>query len=386
MRYRVTFYCPDTHLTYNLNTLNKQGIGGGVTARIRMAHALGELGHIVTIYNSCSNIQNIDNVDYIPFDRAKRIETDIFIASTSGDGLDLSRLNEIDIHAKLHILMVHGVDPPNGIDLDLFDYVYALSNFMRGIVEDQWEFDPKKIFTSHRGVKEDHYHHREDDHFQRDPLGIIYSSHPSKGLGPAIEILYILNKFEMGFSLHVYGGYSLWGEEEKALDLVPNLTYHGLIGQRVLAHEMEKYSYALNIQDREEPFGISLIEAMRAGCIVLASSVGAFTEIIQSGHNGFLVKGRSSDKSTHHAASRIIMDLAGNEGYRNFISQNAIASPHNWRTIAESWKGHWDWALGGNRISEENYNLGICQSCRSKWLPLADGLHCTGCGRYRLSK
>jgi len=385
MTYSVTFYCPDTHLVYNLHTLDKQGIGGGVTARIRMAHALAELGHRVTIYNNCPKKQNIDNVHYIPHQQAERIDSDIFIASTSGDGLDLSRVDEIDLHAKLSILMVHGMYPPNGIDLEFFDYIYTLSNFVRDRIENQWEINLRKLLTAHRGVKEDHYHRLGGNILKRDPLGIIYSGHPSKGLDPAIKILKLLTSIEPGFSLHVYGGYSLCGEKEKIIDAVPNVTYHGLIGQRELAHEMQRYSYALNIQDMEDTFGISIIEAMRAGCIVLASSVGAFPEIIQNGSNGFLVKGKSNDKSTHQIASQLIMDLAKNEGYSKYIRKNAIASPNNWRTVAKAWEGHWEWNLTDNSQVKPIEGLGTCPSCESDLLPLADGIHCIGCGRYQKS-
>lgn len=379
----VTFYSPDSHLEYNLHTLNKQGVGGGVTARIRMAHALAELGHTVTIYNHCPESQQLGRVSYHPFESAKEIETDIFIASTSGDGLDLSRLNEINIQTKLKILMVHGVDPPNGIDLKEFDYIYALSNFVRDRIVERWGIEAHKLFTAHRGVKEDHYHLTEGKNSERDPFGIVYSNHPSKGLEPAIKIYNILKRGDPRFSLHVYGGYSLWGEKENPVDAVPNFMYHGLVGQQVLANELRKYNYALNIQDREEPFGMSLIEAMRAGCIVLASSVGAFPEIIQNGSNGFLVKGKSNDKSTHQTASQLIMDLARNEGYSKYIRKNAIASPNNWRTVAKAWEGHWDWNLTDNSQVKPIEGLGTCPSCESDLLPLADGIHCIGCGRYQ---
>lgn len=382
MEYSVTFFCPDSHLTYDLKTVEEKGVGGGVTARIRLAHAFADLGHKVTIYNNCPGRQIIQNVQYLPVDLASQIESDVFIAGTSGDGLDLSGLVEIDLCAKLKILMAHGVDPPDGVSLGDFDYIYALSNFVRDRIVSMWEVPANKVFTTHRGITEDYYYLPEGKSPKRDPFGIVYASHPSKGMASAIKILDILRRDEPRFSLHIYGGYQLWGDKEEHIDTGPNLICHGLIGQRALAYELQRYCYALHIQDRKEPFGISLIEAMRAGCIVLASSVGAFPEIIQSGHNGFLINGRSSDELTHKEVSQIILDLARNEDLNELIRTNAISSPHSWRTIAETWEGHWNWVLNENAQAKHPVANEKCPACASDLLYFPDGFHCTACGRY----
>ena len=385
MKYKVVIYCPDQHLRYNIHTLDNQGVGGGVTARVRVAHALAAQGHAVTLLINCPGNQTIDGVHYVPFQQAGVIETDLFIASTSGDGLDLSGLRDIKVQARLQILMVHGIAPPNGIDLERFDYIYALSNFVRNRIVSQWGIDTHNLFTSHRGVQEDHFRLSENKNFKRDPFGIVYTGHPSKGLDAALIILRLLRQSEPRFSLHVYGGYQLWGEKEKQVEEEPGLTYHGLIGQRELAQKIQEYGFALNIQNCEEGFGMALTEAMRGGCIVLASPVGAFPELVQHGYNGLLVTGNSADEQTHHEASRIILGLMRHSGYRAFISRNAVTSPLNWRTVAETWSGHWDWVLDGCQSNTEIFCLGICPVCGADWLPLADGIHCMGCGLYQKS-
>lgn len=383
MAYSITFYCPDSHLEYDLNSIEKIGAGGGLTARIRMAHALSSLGQAVTIYNHCPQEQNINGVQYVPADLARKIDTEVYIAGTSGDGLDLSSMNGIDLRADLKILMVHGVDPPNGIDLDKFDYVYALSNFVRDRIVTGWGIDANKVFTSYRGITDDYFSLMNSEVQTRDPYSIAYTSHPTKGLTAAIKIFTILRKREPRFSLHLYGGYRLWGGAEKEIEHIPNLIDHWLIGQRELASELQRISYVLHIQDREEPFGISLIEAMRAGCIVLASSVGAFPEIIQTGQNGFLIDGKSSDESTHTAVSRILLDLSKNEDRKNLIRKNAVHSPLSWRTIAAAWIEHWNWALKKTSGVEQPIQKTICPACGAEMLLLPDGSHCIACGRYQ---
>lgn len=385
MKYKVVIYCPDQHLRYNLHTLDDQGVGGGVTARVRIAHALAAQGHAVTLLGNCPGNQTIEGVRYVPYQQAGEIETDLFIATTSGGGLDLSGLREIDVQARLQILMVHGIAPPNGIDLGRFDYIYALSNFVRDRIVNQWGIKAQDLFTSHHGVQYDHYSVLDKKVSGRDPFGLVYTGHPSKGLDAALNILQLLRQTEPRFSLHVYGGYRLWGENETEIGGLPGLTYHGLIGQRELAQKIQGYGFALNIQEREEPFGMALAEALRAGCIVLASPVGAFPELIQHGYNGFLVPGNPSEDQTLEDATGIVAGLLKHTGYLDFIRRNAAVSPLSWSTVAETWTGHWDWALDGSRSAPDKLKLGHCPACGGEWLALADGLHCMECGRYQKS-
>jgi hypothetical protein len=146
---------------------------------------------------------------------------------------------------------------------------------------------------------------------------------------------------------------------------------------------MQACGFSLNLQAREEPFGMVVIESMRAGCIVLASSAGAFPEIVQHGYNGFLIGGDHTEEATQIRAAELILELSQRPDYSNFIRRNAIAYPLDWSILAEAWEGHWDWALGGRQSRPDHLRLGTCPGCGADWLPLADGLHCTGCGRYQ---
>lgn len=378
--YLISFFCPDTHVVYDLHTLDKQGIGGGITARIRIAHALAESGHSVTIYNHCPRKQVISGVQYIPFDQAKEIDTDIFIAGTSGGDLDLTPVTQIDLRAKLKLLMVHGIDPPSGVDLAVFDYIYSLSNFITDRISKVWKVPGEKIFTSYRGVREDFYPPGRVAGDKRDRYGLVFLSHPSKGLSTALELVDLLQKESPLFNLHIYGGYGLWGDPDKGIENRPNVHYHGLMGQKELARELGKYAFAVFLHDLEETFGISLVESMRAGCIPIASQVGAYPELIEDGVNGFLIDD-SSLGSSPAAAANIILDLIEDQPRAAQIRSSARAAPLSWREIAFSWTGHWDHVLnqGKEVISQDGTR---CPVCLVSVLPLADGNHCPECGRF----
>lgn len=382
MKPTIALYCPDEHLQYNLRTLDDIGVGGGVTARLRLAHTLAGLGCKVTAYINCPTEEIYQGVEYRHFSSVRAFSEQVFIASSSGGNLDLKTLSSIENKSILKILMVHGTDFPRHISPEYFDWIYSLSNFVRKIAILQWGVDPKKIFVFPRGVASELY--ESSVQTDRDPFKIVYFGHPSKGLEAAIEVLKILRSRDKRYSLHVYGGYRLWGECEQSLPDYPGLIYHGLVGQRFLAQELLTMGFSLNLQSRAEPFGMVIIESMRAGCIVLASPVGAFPEIISNGYNGFLVPGDHQAQEAWSRTADLISYLNQHTMIADSIRGNAINSPLNWDTIAKSWLEHWNWAIEENKepVDIVNKLLAPCPECSGKWLPLPDGYHCTGCGRY----
>ena len=384
MKYKVVFYCPDQHITYNLNTLNKTGVGGGITSRVRIMHALANQGHEVTAYINCPKEEYLDGVSYKFFHQLKDIKTDVFIASSSGDKLDLSSISEINIIANLKILMVHGIDQPIGLNLDNFNFIYCLSNYVRNIAEKKWNINKKNIFVTHRGIKQDFYSKKVNKNIKRDPFSIIYTSHPSKGLDTAKKIVGILRKDDTRFSLHVYGGYELWGETAKTFYPEDGVKHHSLIGQKVLAKKYLGSGFNLNLQTRQEPFGMVIIEAMRAGCIEIASNVGSFPELIHHNFNGFLIDGDPRYDFVIRNVCYLIWEMIKNPGYSSYIRHNAMSNPITWKIVAETWNKHWDLFFENDVSVSTKFDFANCYLCKAKLIPFADGLHCLECGYYHI--
>jgi glycosyltransferase involved in cell wall biosynthesis len=385
MTYKILLYCPDNHITYNLHTLDHIGVGGGITARLRMAHALANLGHKVTVFINCPQEEIIQGVSYHHYSHLEDSQTDIAIFSSSGGELNFKKISFQKISAQLKILMVHGDTFPGNISPNDIDFVYSLSNFVREIAINQWEIDPGKVFVSYRGVVRETTSERAIP--KRDPFKLVYFGHPSKGLDAAVQVLKILRQSDPRFSLHVFGGNRLWGMSEEPIRPDEGLIYHGLIGQKELAARLHEMSYSINLQSREEPFGMVVTESMHAGCVVLASPVGAYPEIIKDGWNGFLIPGRHSDPETHNLTANKILDLMDHPNEMDRIRDNAISSPLSWETIARSWIGHWNWALSNVKSKPvSNHPLGFsCSLCNGPCFSLSDGLHCLDCGNYQNS-
>ncbi|NIS81730.1 MAG: glycosyltransferase, partial [Anaerolineales bacterium] len=277
--YRVVFYSPDTHIEYDGWTPYKHGVGGGVTSRVRMSRALAHLGHDVVMVVNCPKQDRIQGVAYSPLEEVGSIDADVVIVNSSGGEFDLAPEVGLKISAQLKILWISGKAQPKNVMPHSYDFLYAKSNFLRDVVECDWRSPAEKIFVAYNGFDEDLFQIAEREGLARDPFRLIYASHPKKGLDSAISILRKLREVEPRFHLVVCGGPLLWGEREEFSISEPNVEYLGLIGQKVLAEELMKSSFSINLQSIEEGFGMLVTESMRAGCVVVASSVGAYPEL-----------------------------------------------------------------------------------------------------------
>ena len=380
-RYRVTIYSPDRHVSYDGSTTDKVGVGGGITARIRIARSLASFGHEVTVVANTPRDRTFDGVHYIPLDEARRISCDVLVLNTSGGALDLMPLLDLEVEARLRAVWVQGIDAPKGLDEVRMDYVYAPSNFIRTLARDRWGVAREQIYVTHNGVPEREPPKR-GRRAERSLHRLIYNSHPSKGLAAAVEVVRLLRANDDRFELHVYGGNQLWGQADKPPPAEPGVVYHGMVGQKELGEEMERAGFSMNLQARLEPFALAPAEAMACGCIVVASPVGGYPELVRHGYNGFLVPGDHNVAETQRAAADVIVSVASRPEYAAYLRRNARTWPMDWDTLARAWVGHWDWALGVRAGEPNALRVDPCRDCGGEFIALADGHHCSTCGLY----
>ncbi len=374
---KVFFFCPDRHLVYEGKTAEETGVGGGVTMRLRIATALARLGHAVTMGCNCVEPHSYRGVQYLPLDRVKCVEAEILIVHTTGGTLDMGSLLAIPVTAALRVLLIGGTQQPVSSEEVHFDCIYACSNFIAGVVKDRWSLKQAEILVTHHGVD------RAKPFFppwrRRDPYRLIYTSHPSKGLDSAIAVMRRVRARDRRFTLHVYGGDALWGGAALARSTEDGVENHGMIGQRELRGPYALSGFALHLQSREEPFGLSLIEAMAAGCIVIASAVGAYRELVEHEHSGVLLEGDHETDAVRDRAADWILKLLREPTSARQMRRHAAAAPLDWDTVARTWEQHWKWRFGGQLKSP---GADPCAVCGGKLLALADGNHCTRCSRY----
>jgi glycosyltransferase involved in cell wall biosynthesis len=129
-----------------------------------------------------------------------------------------------------------------------------------------------------------------DFHF--DPIGsddLLYFGriHPDKGTREAIEVARAA-----GRRLHIYGLIQDQDyHERQVLPWVDNefVWFHGLVGGAARQRALGTAYALLHLVNFEEPFGLSVVEAMACGTPVIAMRRGSMPEIVDHGLSGFLV-------------------------------------------------------------------------------------------------
>lgn len=384
MSYQVTIYSPDQHIEYYGWTPWEEGIGGGITARIRMAEALAAADQKVEVIANCRAAHEHRGVRYIPINEVREIDTDILILNTSGDLLDLRPLLLLRPKARMRIVWIQGFIKPKGLYDVGFDFIYAISNFLRDVAHTQWEIPESQIFVAYNPFPDALIAGAGAAGEERNQYRLVYFSHPSKGRDAALDIVGRLRSQDERYELVVFGGNRLWGQPDTSIPTGAGVESRGLIGQKQLMQELQTASFAINIQNREEPFGNAVIEAMRAGCVVIASPVGAFAEIVQHGRDGFIVHGDANDRSTREHAAELIHRLIANTELIDAVRTNAATIPWSQETLARTWLQHWMMYLSDDVSPKEPLNGAIlsCPACNSPLHTYPDGYHCTVCSRY----
>lgn len=382
----ITIYCPDRHILYDGMTPDQVGVGGGITARLRLAAALARCGHRVCLVGNCPRHELYKGVEYIPLTACKAIRCDTLVMHSSGGDLDLTPLLALKVDATVRVLALSGVDLPKGTPELRVDSFYACSNFLRIpiLASPLLRVAPEMLFVSYYGVNRWNYKRFWDP--SRDSRRLMYSSHPSKGLDAARSVAHQLREKDGRFSLHIFGGDRLWGGSDRPLAPEPGVFYGGLMNQRQLAQEYKRSGFLIQLQTRPEPFGIVLVEALAAGCLVVASPVGALSEIVKHGENGFLVEGDPADPGTKARAAEAILGVCSDGARLRAMRRKASREPLGWDKLAEAWVQHFIWLAQGRPAGSALAAQSRCPVCGGEDLALADGVHCTACGLFRRSR
>ena len=146
------------------------------------------------------------------------------------------------------------------------------------------------------------------DDFPLDPAGsedLVFFGriHPDKGAREAIAVARAARR-----RLHNYG--VVQDADYHREHVVPALdgehvVFHGSVGGTDRARALGGACALLHLISFDEPFGLSVVEAMACGTPAIAMRRGSMAEIVEDGRNGFLVEDQAGAVAAVHRAASL---------------------------------------------------------------------------------
>ena len=233
--------------------------------------------------------------------------------------------------------------------------VVVVSHTSRKAVEEAFELDPERVRVVHNGIDTDCFRPLPD--VARQPGLLLYvgnSEDRNKGARYLMEALHLLRDDRREFQL------ALVDHAKSRLKLVPRLVQEYGLSSRVhfIGHVSTEQLVRLYNQatvavspSLYEGFGLPAAEAMACQTPVIATTGGAFPEVIDHGETGWLVP--PGDAGALADAIRLLMDDAGLRQRLGEAGRQSILERFSWRKAAEETLAVYEEVAGRSRTAAQ---------------------------------
>lgn len=281
---KISLYSRD-RLAFNPYTEKNLGVGSTETILINLGEQLTKEGHDVIAYVNCNFPDIYDGVKYYKSYDYKPNYEDVVVGFGSlpkfvhcdqvffwSTKVEIEKIKAIDHQIKN--LIVSSEWHRDRYASELSSEILEITKVIEpGVTEDFLKFNQEKW-----------------------PLSITYAGPPQKGaLETIIEYTKRLKPKNKDIAIHVYSGAALWGADDDKYrplydSLIKNKVYfHGQKGKRRLIKQFGQsqiFIYPVR-KSYQQAFGLTVLEAMAAGCVVIASGNGNLKNIV--GDAGFII-------------------------------------------------------------------------------------------------
>ena len=334
----IVVVCPDTHITLWPTRLADAATGGGKSAILRLAAAWARAGHPVTVAGAAVVEGEVEGVELRDLSRAAgRYDVAVYVTGLLGH---FRHPAVSAIEADVRILWQnppHRVDFPEGVSPD---WIVVPARFLaqRGY---EWGYPPERIVV----IPGEAVSRRLDlaAAGPRDELGVIYASHPRKGLGEALDVLRRVRP-DYPVRLDVYGSGRLWHDEDRSVppgDGPEWVRFRGDVSPEQVASVMAGYGVMLYVTSMLDAFSSATAEALAAGVLVIASAQGSNAEFIRHGWNGWLVPCDESGRPDLAQAEWLLRRYLDDPRRFSDLRRRAVESVPTWDEQAAQWRRLW---------------------------------------------
>ena len=277
----------------------KTGIGGSEMMLINQAKNLAKLGHNVRVYAAADG--KFDNVEYKHVNSFRDIECNVLIVSRYCEFLS----DTYNVAAKLKLLWVHDIfaHGANNALLLKADKILALTEWHKQQLIQAHNVHPDHVIVTRNGIDLTRFHNLKQvdgkwtSAVERDQYKCINSSSPDRSWPVLLECWPEIKKAVPQASLHLFYGFNNWkimcqhdpvqtaaiNDLEKAANTMDGVVFHGRVNQDELAKEFLSAGVWTFPTHFAETSCISAMEAQRAGCHVITTSLAALKETVIAG-------------------------------------------------------------------------------------------------------
>lgn len=321
----------------------KTGIGGSEEAVIYLSKELHKLGHEVTVFCACGDLEgNYDGVEYKNYWHFNKNDVyDVLISWRQN-------IFPAGITANKKIVWLHDVPFKNDWDaesVECVDKIIVLSNYHRTLLPN---VPDEKIYVSTNGINVEDFVATDKKEIVRNNNRIIYGSSHNRGLEHLLDMWPEVRKECPLAELHVFYGWNTFdsmnaGNQDlmrwkqnmiKKLDQ-PGVKDHGRVGHKKLLEEYAKSAIWAYPTFFKEINCITALKAQAMGCFPIYNDHFALTDTV---HWGQPIAPGDEKKMLEEFKGRLIDKLKNpsNNDWR-LEMQEDIRSKYSWGSIAKDW-------------------------------------------------
>lgn len=333
-------------------------VGGGETAMVNMSRELAALGHDVTVFYNVARPGDFEGVHYLPFQMFEAMacwtEFDVLVS------WDYAQAFKYADRARCHIMAFQLNDAQVGVFDHVIDRYFCPSDWHAKRFQGLYpEITPAKVRSKlTNGL--DAIRYVQD--VPRDPLRVVHSSSPDRGLHHLLRIWPTVAEQVPGANLHVFYDMNKWldlADSLAAQGLIVNtydramavkeqmqrikagvnglsnsVTFHGSVGQWQLAREQLQSGvmcYPCDPVQPTEGFSMSCLEGIAAGCKLITSNADALPELWTDAPDTVILPLPVDDGVWTDAIIRALTTEPG-------AGTAKVPQDYMWRAIAAQWE------------------------------------------------
>jgi glycosyltransferase involved in cell wall biosynthesis len=222
---------------------------------------------------------------------------------------------------------------------DLADRIIVKSYWQAEQVGQSSGLPLNKMSVIHNGVSPVFF---ERSSSVRQPARLIYTSQARRGLRTLLDLFPAIKAAVPDAELHVFGyDQAVDASPLDAWDIPAGASLQGAVDRPELAaalHEASIYVYPCSFT---ETFCTSVAEAQAAGLPVVATDLGALSERVDDGRNGYLIPGPAADASSQRVFVEAVTHLLADGSLRHQMGREAEAKAresYTWEAVAAQWE------------------------------------------------